>query len=146
MKLRQIPQELLDPWYERFEKIYLVPAIPRCSRGWSGGFGGMVSIMIGYGEYGYCQVIPESKDELYLFYIHIAPEFRCNGYGKSFMRMIIDLCQELNYKKIRLDVGYLNPKDRIPAPILRKFYTRLGFKREKGTKMVLDVNNSSNDL
>lgn len=141
MALIQIPTELLEPWYEKFEKLFFLPAIPRrCS-----GFG-KVSILLSFREYGYCLVIPVSKDELYLFYIYVLPEFRRNGYGKSFMREIIELSQELNYKKIRLDVGYLNPKDRIPAPILRKFYKSLGFKKLKGTKMELDLNNTYNDL
>ncbi len=140
MKLTQIPSELLNPWFEKYGKLFFIPAIPRCSRGWSYGFGGKVSIYLGFEEYGYCQVIPESKDELYLFFIYIFPEFRGKGYGKSFMKKIIEIAQELNYVKIKLDVGYLNPKDRIPASILRKFYRSLGFKRVKGTRMELYIN------
>jgi len=134
MKLTQIPSELLDPWYEKYEKLFLIPAIPRCSGGWSYGIGGKESIYLGFGEYGYCQLIPESRDELYLFFIYIYLEYRGNGYGRGFMIAIIKLSKELNYKRIRLDVGYLNPKDKIPVTILRKFYNGLGFKREKGQK------------
>jgi len=146
MKLKEIPNELLEPWYEKFERVFLVPAIPRTSGGWTYGFGGMESIYLGYGDNGYCQLIPESKEELYLFYIHIAPELRRKGHGKHFMRMIIELAHELNYKKLSLDVGYLNPDDRIPAAILRKFYKDLGFKKLKGTKMEIDLIDSTKDL
>ncbi|RKZ85784.1 MAG: hypothetical protein DRQ39_06645 [Gammaproteobacteria bacterium] len=146
MKLKNIPNELLAPWYERFEKLYLVPAIPRCSGGWTYGFGASKSIFLGFGEYGYCQVIPESEDELYLFFIYIAPEFRCQGHGKSYMKEIIQISQEIGYKRIGLDVGYLNPKDRIPVPILRKFYKSFGFKGVKGTTMSLEITQPSNIL
>jgi GNAT superfamily N-acetyltransferase len=139
MKLKQIPEELLDPWFDKFEKLTFMPAIPRHSRKWSYGFFGQESIGIGFGKYGYCQVIPMSNDELYLFFIYIDPPFRGKGCGKAGMKKIIEIARELKYKRMKLDVGYLNPEDKIPAPVLRKFYATLGFKREKGTKMVLEI-------
>lgn len=140
MKLTQIPKELLDPWFDRYEKLTFLPAIPRCSRKWSYGFGGQVSIGIGFGNYGYCQVIPMNKNELYLFFIYIDPKYRGKGYGKAGMKKLLKIARELNYSQIKLDVGYLNPKDKTASPVLRKFYGDLGFKREKGTKMVLNIN------
>jgi GNAT superfamily N-acetyltransferase len=139
MKIKQIPRELLDVWYKKFERLVIMPAMPRHSSNWSPGLWCQESILLGHKGIGNCLVIPMSHDELYLFFIYIDKRFRGKGHGKRFMKELIELSKELNYKRILLDVGYLNPKDRIPIPILRKFYNSLGFKRVKGTRMILEI-------
>lgn len=134
--LRQIPQDLLDPWYDRFENLWLVPAFPRQSRKWSISFG-FVSIYLGYGDYGYAQVVPENAEELYIFYLFVSPSHRRKGYGTKQMRRIIKIAEAIGYKRISLDVGYLDLKDKVPAKVLRSFYKSLGFVNDKGSKMIL---------
>jgi GNAT superfamily N-acetyltransferase len=136
--LRQIPKELLDPWYDRFEKIYLVPAYPRRSGHWSMSFG-FVSIYVGFNKNSFSQVVPENAEELYLFYLYVDPQKRRKGYGTKLMKDIIEIAKEIGYKRISLDVGYLNPKDRIPSKVLRSFYKSIGFKNVKGSRMVLNI-------
>ena len=136
--LRQIPKELLDPWYDKFEKIWLIPAYPRRSAHWNMSFG-FVSIYVGFNKNSFSQVVPENAEELYLFYLYVDPQKRRKGYGTKLMKNIIEIAKEIGYKRISLDVGYLNPKDRIPSKVLRSFYKSLGFRNEKGTKMVLDI-------
>ncbi|MBN2883111.1 MAG: GNAT family N-acetyltransferase [Clostridia bacterium] len=136
--LKKIPRDLLDPWFDKFEKIYLVPAYPRHSKKWSRSFG-FESIYLGFDKYAFSQVVPQNTEELYLFYLYVSPENRREGYGTKLMKEIIQVAIELGYKRISLDVGYLNPKDRVPVKVLRSFYKSLGFVNYKGPRMILHL-------
>ena len=59
-------------------------------------------------------------DEAQLHYFSILPEFRRNGYGSHLMKKVVHKCENLNLKKILLEVSESNK-------IAEKFYSHFDF-------------------
>ena len=59
-------------------------------------------------------------DEAQLHYFSILPEFRRNGYGSHLMKNVVHKCENINLKKILLEVSEANK-------IAEKFYSHFDF-------------------